>query len=229
MFNKERLKPECLKQTWPLLYFFIYMPWFLLLEKAYPEVTTPGVTDIHVPLDEIIPFTPFNEVFIIPYILWFIYIPVVFIFIYFQGKNEFYRMCAYLFLGMTICLVICTVFPNGLALRLKDNEISHNIFGSIIRFLYKADTPTNVLPSIHVFATISAHICLVHSQGLKTGVAARRIKLGSLILTICICLSTIFLKQHSVVDLVTGALLSLVLYFVIFKIAFKNFDFGESN
>lgn len=224
MFNKERLKPENLKQTWPLLYFFIYMPWFMLLEKSYPA-DYPGLHIIHIPLDDVLPF---NEWFIIPYILWFLYIPVVFIFIYFQGKNEFYRLCAYEFLGMTICLVICSVYPNGLNLRINPADISHNFLGSIVRFLYTTDTPTNVLPSIHVFATISAHICLVHSQGLKSKVG-KRIKIGSLILTICICLSTIFLKQHSIVDLVTGALLSFVLYFVIFKIAFKNFDFGESK
>ena len=129
---------------------------------------------------------------------------------------------------MTICLMICSVYPNGLSLRINPNDISHNFLGDIVRFLYTTDTPTNVLPSIHVFATISAHICLVHSPVLKHSRAGKRIKTGSLILTICICLSTIFLKQHSIVDLVAGALLSFILYFVIFKVAFKNWDFPKS-
>ena len=223
MFNKERLQPKNLKQTWPLLYFFIYMPWFILLEKSYPA-DYPGMHFIHIPLDDVLPF---NEWFIIPYIIWFLYIPVVFIFIFFQGKNEFYRLCAYEFLGMTICLVICSIYPNGLHLRVNPADISHNILGDIVRFLYTTDTPTNVLPSIHVFATISAHICLVHCNTLKHTVAGKRIKTISLIVTICICLSTIFLKQHSIVDLVAGAILSFILYFVIFKLAFKNVKFSE--
>ena len=72
-------------------------------------------------------------------------------------------MCAYEFTGMTIALIVYTVFPNGLNLRLTDIG-RNNILVTIVQFLYASDTPTNVCPSIHVFATISAHLCLVKSK-----------------------------------------------------------------
>ncbi|MFQ9515984.1 MAG: phosphatase PAP2 family protein [Eubacterium sp.] len=211
---KNKLKKEFrkYKHTWPLLYVFIYMPWFLILEYNFPA-DYPGLHIIHCALDDMIPFCEF---FVIPYLLWFLYIPAVFLFLFYHSKNEFYRICAYEFTGMTICLLIYTLFPNGLELRLTDINRS-NILIDIVQFLYNSDTPTNVCPSIHVFATISAHVCLIKSPHMKELKSRQKIKRFSLILTVLICLSTMFLKQHSVIDVICGALLSIGLYFVVFQ------------
>lgn len=219
---KTRLKKELkkYKHTWPLLYVFIYLPWFLLLEYKFPA-DYPGLHIVHCPLDDMIPFC---EWFVIPYLLWFLYIPAVFLFLFYHSKNEFYRICAYEFTGMTICLLIYTIFPNGLDLRLT--EIEHgNILTELVQFLYKSDTPTNVCPSIHVFATLSAHLCLIKSPHMKELKSRQKIKKFSWVLTVLICLSTVFLKQHSVIDVICGILLSIVMYFITFKLWFKNTDF----
>ena len=201
------------KHAWPLLYVFIYMPWFILLEKYIPA-DFPGLHVMHCALDDIIPFC---EWFVIPYLLWFLYIPAIFVFLFYHSKNEFYRLCAYEFTGMTIALLVCTFYPNGLELRLSHIG-RENILINLVHFLYNNDTPTNVCPSLHVFVTVVAHICLVKSP-------RKRIKSISLVLAILICLSTMFLKQHSVIDVVSGIVLAVVLYFVVFKWWFKNTSF----
>jgi membrane-associated phospholipid phosphatase len=125
---------------------------------------------------------------------------------------------------MTISLLVCTIYPNGLELRI--NDISHNnILVDLVQFLYASDTPTNVCPSIHVFATISAHICLAKSPHMKNLHTRKYLKRFSLFLTILICLSTMFLKQHSVIDVVAGIILAFVLYFIVFKWWFAKADF----
>ena len=53
--------------VWVLLYALIYMPWFTYLER---HVTTDFYL-IHSPLDDYIPFV---EYFIVPYLLWFVYL-----------------------------------------------------------------------------------------------------------------------------------------------------------
>ena len=164
------------------------------------------------------------EWFVIPYLLWFLYVPAVFVFLFYHSKNEFYRICAYEFTGMTIALLVCTLYPNGLELRL-DNVSRSNILIDLVHFLYDKDTPTNVCPSIHVFATIATHICLVKSPHMKELIPRQTIKHLSLILSVLICLSTMFLKQHSVIDVICGILLATVLYFVVFKWWFRNVDF----
>lgn len=220
----KRLKKELTKykHTWPLLYVFIYLPWFLLLEYIYPD-NYANLNILHCSLDDLIPFC---EWFVIPYLLWFLYIPAIFLFLFYHSKKEFYRLCAYEFAGMTICLIIYTIFPNGLQLRI-DDITRQNILVDIVQFLWKSDTATNVCPSIHVFATISAHICLVSSPHMKTLKTRERLKTFSGILTILICLSTMFLKQHSVIDVICGVLLSTVLYFIVFKVWFKNVKFPK--
>ena len=73
----------------------------ILLEKYIPA-DFPGLHIMHCPLDDIIPFC---EWFIMPYLLWFLYIPAIFVFLFYHSKNEFYRICAYEFTGMTIALL----------------------------------------------------------------------------------------------------------------------------
>mgnify|MGYP004526293433 CR=1 FL=1 len=208
------------KHAWPLLYVLIYMPWFILLEKYIPA-DFPGLHVMHCALDDIIPFC---EWFVIPYLLWFLYIPAIFVFLFYHSKNEFYRLCAYEFTGMTIALLVCTFYPNGLELRLS-HIVREHILIDLVHFLYNNDTPTNVCPSLHVFVTVAAHVCLVKSPHMKELHSRKRIKNISLVLAILICLSTMFLKQHSVIDVVCGISLAVVLYFVVFKWWFRNTNF----
>lgn len=201
--------------AWVLLYIFIYFPWFTYLEKHVTEYTL-----IHVPLDDIIPFC---EYFIVPYFLWFFYVAATIVYEFFYSKQEFYRCCAFLFSGMTLFLVICTVWHNGLDLRL-DNVSGDNIFSKMVLSLYKTDTSTNVFPSIHVFNSLGCMIALFKTKGLSGNKPWKIIiKVLVAILSVSIVLSTMFLKQHSVVDAIGGIVLATLLYFVFyFKRPFKE-------
>ncbi len=191
--------------VWTLLYILIYMPWFAWLEK---KVTT-DFHEIHMPLDDVIPFC---EYFIIPYLLWFFFVAATIIYIFIYSKDEYYHACAFLFIGMTIFLIICTVWPNGLNLR-QDISYKDNIFANAVRILYRTDTSTNVFPSIHVFNSIGCCIALFKSKGFK---GHNIIKTFVAILTVLIILSTMFLKQHSVVDVIGGIALGGIMYLLVY-------------
>ncbi len=191
--------------AWVALYIFIYLPWFAWLEK---EVTT-DFNVIHVPLDDKIPFC---EYFIIPYLLWFLFVAVTIIYLFFYSKREFYQACAFLFTGMTLFLIISTVWHNGLNLR-QDVYENNNIFTQMVKQLRETDTSTNVFPSIHVYNSIGCCIALLKSKGLK---GHNIIKSFVVILTISIILSTMFLKQHSVVDVIGGIALSIIIYIIVY-------------
>ncbi|MDO4598681.1 MAG: phosphoesterase, partial [[Ruminococcus] gnavus] len=133
------------KHAWVFLYAFIYLPWFMYLEKHITADSSYHV--IHSALDDKIPFV---EYFIIPYLLWFVFIAVVFLYFFFTDVEGFYKLAKLSFIGMTIFLVISTVFPNGLMLRPVVFP-RDNIFTDMVKMLYLADTPTNVFPSLHVF------------------------------------------------------------------------------
>ena len=199
------------KHAWVLLYFFIYMPWFLILESKV-------VTDYTVVTIDIDKWIPFNEFFVIPYLLWFAYIAAIISFFFFTSKTDFYKCCGFLFVGMTICLIIYSIWPNGQNLR-PTSFARDNILVDIAKALYTADTSTNVCPSIHAFNSIGAHIALSKCQRLRSH---RWVVTSSFVLMVLICLSTMFLKQHSAFDVICSILLSGFMYVVVYKVDYSK-------
>ena len=155
---------------------------------------------------------PFCEYFIVPYLLWFGYVAWAVGYFYFKNKDEYFKLCAMLFTGMTVFLVISTIYPNGHYLRPAYFE-HNNIFIQMVKWLYATDTPTNLFPSVHVFNSIAVNIAVWHSDNFKKNKAVRY---GSAVLMVLIILSTMFLKQHSVFDVVTGMVLAVFMYSVVY-------------
>lgn len=179
--------------AWTALYFIVYLSWFIWLERGQNQ---PYYV-IHSPLDDLIPFC---EYFIIPYFLWFVYIAAVYFWLFFKDQKNFYRYILFLYTGMTLFLVVSTIYPNGHLLRPLQFD-RDNIFIKMVCFLYWADTSTNILPSIHVFNSIAAHMAVMNTPSLKKGKWTVRC---SRILCVSIILSTMFLKQHSCIDVILG-------------------------
>jgi membrane-associated phospholipid phosphatase len=195
------------KHGWILSYFFIYILWFTYLERTVTTKFNP----IYSRLDDLIPF---NEVFIIPYFLWFIYIAVTVAYFLVTSKQDFYRCCAFLFSGMTVCLIVYTLWPNGHYLRVDLEQLGRsNIFIDMLASIYSFDTATNVFPSIHVLNSVGVMIAINKSEKLHNIIW---LQWSALILTVLICLSTVFLKQHSIMDIFGALVLSVILYAVVY-------------
>lgn len=203
------MKELCRKyrQALPLIiYGIIYLAWFSLLEKT----VTRGYTVIHVALDDYIPFC---EVFVIPYFLWFSYVAFVVMYFFFKDKEDYYKTCMFLFTGMTIFLLVSTIFPNGHHLRPRVMP-RDNIFTAMVAWLYRTDTPTNLWPSIHVYNSLGAHFAITRSKHFANNRGAKAL---SLVLCISIILSTMFIKQHSVWDVATAFAMAGVMYMVVYS------------
>ena len=171
------------------LYALFYLSFFALLERT---IQTPDLW-VHCRLDDLIPFCKYA---IVPYILWFPWIPfTLFYLLYKAPREDFWRLCIPLFTGMTMALLFYAIVPNGLALR---------------RMIYRSDTPMNVCPSIHVFNSVT--LMLAYYRSAIFDVPRRRwMRPAAMVLCVSISLSTILLKQHSVIDVVFGLLLALLL------------------
>ena len=199
------------KHSLVLLYGLIYMPWFLWLES---RANLPYHV-IHISLDDKLPFI---EYFIVPYLLWFLYVAAVFIYLFFQkNKKEFYQYCIFLFTGMTLFLIISTVYPNGHLLRPSSFE-RHNVFTFAVQILYQADTATNIFPSLHVFNSIAAHRAVANNAKLRGNLLIRG---GSFLLMVSIILATMFLKQHSVLDVISGIMLGMLMDQLVYRTDFS--------
>lgn len=194
------------KHALPLvLYGIIYMQWFTYLEKT----VTSHYRLIHLKPDDMIPFC---EIFVIPYLLWFAYVAVTVLYFFFKDKDDYFRICTFLFTGMTVFLIVSTLWPNGHNLR-PTVMPTDNVFTSLVSMLYKTDTPTNLWPSIHVYNSLGCHFAIMKSARLEKH---KGIRTGSLILCVSIILSTVFIKQHSVFDVTTAFIMAAVMYGIVY-------------
>mgnify|MGYP000212875568 CR=1 FL=1 len=187
--------------VWMLSYAFIYIPWFTRLQE---NINKPYHV-MHTALDDMIPF---EEIFIVPYLMWFLYVAATIAFFFFRNRDDYYRLCTFLFTGMTISLLVCTLFPNGTDFR-PAIDPDKNIFCYLVSRLWSIDPCINVFPSIHVYNSVGVHIAVCHSEELKKHPMIVR---ASGILMVLICLATMFLKQHSVIDVVGALLMASVIY-----------------
>ena len=180
----------------PVFYFFLYMLCFILLEEyVHPRYWISSDLDAHI---------PFCAPFILPYLAWFPMVAGMFWYFYKKDPESYLYLCRGMLLGLTICLAIYAVFPNGQLLRRP--IVGDDLFSEMVRLLRKTDTPTNVCPSIHVFVTVTVALAAARSRAMAR---QRLLKGAPTVLCVLICMSTVFLKQHSIVDVALGTALGL--------------------
>lgn len=189
-----------------IIYGIIYWLWFCHLEAT----VTTHYRVIHMRIDDYIPFI---EVFVVPYFLWFGYVAISVLLLFFTDKKEYYKTCVFLFTGMTVFLIISTLWPNGHDLRLTQMP-RDNIFTEMIQGLWLTDTPTNLWPSIHVYNSIGAHLAITHCKLLSK---KKWIKTASFVLAVSIILATVFIKQHSIFDMLTAFVLAGIMYALVYR------------
>lgn len=189
------------------LYTVFYMLCFSYLESRHVRYHI-----IDSSLDDKIPFC---EYFIIPYLLWFLYIAVTVGYFLFFNENttEFWSLILNLAIGMTLFLIVSYVYPNGLNIR-PTEFANDSVFTRMVQFLYRTDTPTNVLPSIHVYNSVAAFSAIHTCKNLQKH---KGIRTGAFILTTLIILSTMFLKQHSIADVATGITCAVATYVLFYS------------
>lgn len=195
----------------PILYAPVYLLIFFYLEKK-------PISQIHVIEMSIDRSIPFCEYFVIPYYLWFLYVAATVVTFVFLERKDYYKLCLTLGIGMTLFLIVSYVYPNGLQLR-PTTFARDNFCVSLVKAMYATDTPTNVFPSIHCFNSMACNAAICHNK--KIG-AIRPIRYGSILLSTAIILSTLFIKQHSMFDVLTAFALFVILYIPVYLLPARS-------
>ena len=146
---------------------------------------------VHSVLDDLIPFC---EVFVVPYLLWFVMLLVTAVWFYRHDRQMFLRY--HLFL-VTLDLMIFTVyFVYPTMVPFQPTQFPRdNIFTDLVALIYDADRPTNACPSFHV-----AYSLAIGSAWSKRKETSPWLKAGIWAFVAIICMATVFIKQHSVLD-----------------------------
>ena len=149
-------------------------------------------------LDEWVPFIDFFVVFYAAYFP-FLLVPVIL-----YWRDERYGK-------VMVCFLVVLVVSFGLYLAFPSQvvkpEVSPDtVFSAIVLEIHQTDPPVNVLPSLHVSLTLLAFLFIFTKS--------RTLGWVSLPVAVLIILSTVFIKQHVILDVAGGILLGAgVFYF----------------
>ena len=188
-----------------LLYWPVYGLLFLFVERFYQE---DFYYPMYCPLDDLIPFC---EWFLIPYLFWFVYLVGMHLFALLYDVDAFKLMMKYIILTYSAAIIIYLIWPTCQQLRPASFE-RDNILTRFIAAFYQFDTNTNVCPSIHVIGSLAVMEAALWSKVIRS----KGIKTAFVIVAILICISTVFMKQHSVLDILAALPICLtghILYF----------------
>ena len=173
-----------------------------------------------IPFDDLIPIV---SIFIIPYIWAYLFWAMGPMTVSLCEKQHFADYMAASLISCVAGVLLLAFFPTYMD-RIAEGlyEVSENpdVFEKLRQFWYSLDGSAmayNLLPSFHC---INSTLCYL-------GVAGRReiprwFRIYSLITAVLICASTVFVKQHYVLDIVTGAALAIIVFFIS-----KKFHWGR--
>ncbi len=192
----------------------LYLPvYFVAFSLAESNITAHYWVS-YIPLDDSIPFI---EEFVIAYIAWFPAIWGIGIYLLLKDPCAFRRYVWSIIIGYSFSLIVFFVFPNGQNLR--PSSFDHtNMFTDAVQSFYANDTNTNVLPSMHVIGASAVAFAVFDSKKLRK----RWLCITAVFVAIMIDLSTVFVKQHSILDVWAGLAVSAVIYFIVYVLIRKR-------
>ena len=150
---------------------------------------------------------PFNEWFLIPYLFWFVFLVGMLIYTLLYDTEAFRRMMHFIILTYSAAILAYLVWPTCQDLR-PASFPRDNLLTAFIAGFYQFDTNTNVCPSIHVIGSLAVMFTAWHCRGL----AHWGWKLAFTLTAVLICASTLFIKQHSALDILAALPICLIAY-----------------
>ena len=195
---------------WRQLKYALWLPVYLLCFFGMERTVTGSYWPTQLPVDACIPF---RAEFVVFYCLWYPLLAAVGLYLLFRDAPGFRRYMAFLAVTFFTSALVWLLLPNGQDLRPAalpaDGFCARWVAG-----LYAVDTNTNVLPSVHVVGAVGAAWAVWDCQRLRR---RRGLRWGVLLLAALICASTLFIKQHTVLDVAAGLLLGLAAGWVLYR------------
>lgn len=171
----------------------VFWPLFGLLFMIEERVLRLDYFPMHCALDDKIPFC---EYFLIPYLFWFAFLVGMGLYSLLFDIPAFRRFMNFIIITYTAAAICYILFPTMQNLR-PATFARDNVFTRFMAEFYRFDTNTNVCPSIHVLGSLAVLYASWNSRAFHTPAWRAAFTL----VTVSICLSTVFLKQHSVLDI----------------------------
>ena len=187
-----------------LLGWAVYFLLYFVTENFIPATKC---APMHMWLDDVIPF---REEFVIAYTFWYVLIVISLVYFALYNIESFKKLQTFIIWTQVIAMVAYIIYPSRQDLRPLEYP-RDNFLTDIVALIQTVDTPTGVCPSLHVAYSIGIGSVWLKEKGVNPWWKAFVV-----FSVIMISLSTMFVKQHSAVDVLWAlpmcAVIELVLY-----------------
>jgi len=190
-----------------LKYLLGWVGYFILYFLTENLIPAENCHPVHCRLDDLIPFC---EYFIIPYTFWYLLIVISLLYFALYHPESFKRLMIFIITTQVVAMAIYIIYPTRQDLR-PETFANDNIFTRLMGFIYAFDTNTGVCPSLHVAYSIG-----IASTWLKHKDSSKAWKAFIVVAVIFICISVVFVKQHSAVDIFAAIPLGILAEIVAF-------------
>lgn len=188
-----------------LLFWPVFGCLFYIAEHHHPAA---NYISVYVPLDD---YIPFMEIFVIPYLFWFLFLIGIHVYTFFYDVASFKKLMYFIILTYGTSIILFYLFPTCQELR-PESFPRDNIFTRFMAEFYSFDTNTNVCPSLHVVGSLAVMFTARHCSAFQSF----QWRIFFTVITFLITVSTVFLKQHSVVDIAVAIPICLISYWLCF-------------
>lgn len=185
----------------PLRTFLLKGSWMLLIpliDSIYLLLNHSN-NDVYMLVTKFDKIIPFKQLFVVPYIAWFGLIFVALIWFMYRDIKLYIFSIISIILGLLISFIIFSLFQTTVP---RPEILGDDIFSQLTKLIYTIDNPFNAFPSIHV---LTSYIVFLGCQ--ETKGRYRKISLVIQGVVILVILATLFLKQHTLLDVLGGLIL----------------------
>ena len=207
-FRLKRIREPQYRHFLLILFWPVYYLRYFLVEMINPAGSACHV--MHCALDDLIPVC---EWFLIPYGLWMVLMLALTAYTMLFDVEAFKKYMKFLMITITVSTTVFILYPTCQNLRPETFE-RNNLFTWILSIVYAADTNTNVCPSEHVIGSMAMLAAAFDCKYLSDRPWKKILITVSMIL---VSLSTVFLKQHSFLDVLYALPLCLIAFLIVYK------------
>ncbi|MCF0148398.1 MAG: phosphatase PAP2 family protein [Clostridium sp.] len=192
------------------------LTWFIILPIININYVVAGALaksgkDLSLTLDKEIPYV---SAFIFPYVYWYAFVFFGLIFILSKDRKRYFKALMIIYISMCICYLFYYLYPVEISRPIIDNNTLPN---RLVNLIYEADRPFNCFPSIHVLNTY----IIIRFTKIKDN---KSWFIYTNIIGILIILSTLFIKQHFIVDGVAAIIIAEIVIIATKKIEDKYIE-----
>jgi membrane-associated phospholipid phosphatase len=153
---------------------------------------------------------PFMKSFVVPYLTWYGFLLVGFLYLAYKDRRTYYITILEFVIGLLLCYGVYAIYQTTVP---RPELTGSDWLLRMVEWVYQSDQPFNCFPSTHVLTSY-----VMMRAYLRSTHIARRYKIAVTSISLLIIVSTQFVKQHVLMDIIGAILLAEGIVYVVDRV-----------